>query len=98
MAPGGTVEIVVSDGPSPVPVPSVVALEAGDANDLLIGLGFSVSINFVDVEYGSVNDRRVMSQSPASGLEVPPGSFVVISVGRQGEPPEETTPPEEPAP
>ncbi|MEO2164810.1 MAG: Stk1 family PASTA domain-containing Ser/Thr kinase [Acidimicrobiales bacterium] len=98
LAPGGTVEIVVSDGPSPVSVPSVVALEVGAANDLLIGLRFSVSINFVDVEYGSVNDGRVMSQSPAAGVEVPPESFVVISVGRQGEPPEETTPPEEPAP
>ena len=45
-APGGTVEIIVSDGPAPVMVPSVVALELGAANTLLTSaeFGFQVSI------------------------------------------------------
>ena len=56
-APGGTVEIIVSDGPAPVVVPSVVALEVTVANDLLTSseFGFQVSITFQEVENGSAN-------------------------------------------
>ncbi len=91
-APGGTVEIIVSDGPAPVVVPSVVALELTAANDLLtsLTLGFRVSITFQEVEHGSANHQRVISQDPAAGVEAEPGSYVALVVGEQ-KPPEETT-------
>lgn len=91
-APGGTVEIIVSDGPAPVVVPSVVALEVTAANDLLTSpaLGFRVSITFQEVEHGSANHQRVISQDPVAGVEADSGSYVAIVVGEQ-KPPEETT-------
>lgn len=81
VAPGSTVNIVVStgpDAPATVPVPDVVGQSAEDAQSTLEGAGFTVSATeqpSPDVEAG-----LVISTNPAGGTEVAPGTEVAIVV------------------
>ena len=74
---GSNVDLVVSKGPPPVTVPSVVAMDRNSAVAKLQSLGLKVSVrNQLPV----VVVGRVYSQSPSPGSVVPRGSTVVITL------------------
>jgi beta-lactam-binding protein with PASTA domain/tRNA A-37 threonylcarbamoyl transferase component Bud32 len=78
---GSNVNLLVSRGPAPRPVPDVVGLAAERATDRLEDAGFAVS---ADSEYSRrVDEGKVISQDPPSGDELQPGSTVslVVSLG-----------------
>ena len=78
---GSEVNLVVSRGPAPKPVPDVVGLAAERATERLEDAGFVVS---ADSEYSrKVDEGKVISQRPRSGNELQPGSTVsiVVSLG-----------------
>jgi len=81
VAPGSTVNIVVSTGPdtpATVPVPDVVGQPAGDAQATLESEGFTVSSTTepsADIEEG-----LVISTNPSAGTEVAAGTAVEIVV------------------
>jgi len=82
VSPGSSVNIVVSTGPCPVPVPNVVGMSQTEASTaitagrLVVG---TVSQQCSD----TVATGKVISQSPSAGEQVSPGSSVsiVISTG-----------------
>jgi serine/threonine-protein kinase len=69
---GDTVQLVVSTGPSTVMVPNVVGQPRDNAIATLTGAGLSVQASC-----GS--NSAVVSQNPAGGSTVPPGSTVAIA-------------------
>jgi serine/threonine-protein kinase len=75
---GSAVDVVVSKGPFPVPVPRVTRLTQDEATALLSEAGFQVSATedySDDVRAGSV-----ISQDPPKGTELQPGNTVAIVV------------------
>ena len=73
---GSEVNLIVSRGPAPKPVPDVVGLAAERATERLEDAGFVVS---ADSDHSrKVAAGRVISQSPRSGNELQPGSTVSI--------------------
>jgi serine/threonine-protein kinase len=89
--PGSTVTIVVSSGPAPVKVPNVEGQTESAARDTLQQAGLLQRVVYQDVPFGSPQSGRVIAQSIPPDTEVPRGSTVVITVGRELAPP--TTPP-----
>jgi len=76
VASGSTVELVVSKGPPPVPVPNLVDMPRKKAIKTLEKIGLRAQ-----VEVGTVAPlNRVISQSPAAGTEIPRGSTVTIRI------------------
>ena len=74
---GSAVSLVVSKGPPPVTVPSVVAMDRASAVAKLQSLGLKVSIrNQLPV----VVVGRVYSQNPGPGTVIPKGSTVTITL------------------
>ena len=79
---GSAVDVAVSKGPRPVPVPNVVGASAEDATQALEEQGFVVDASKTkfssDVERG-----HVIRQSPAEGHRLQPGETVsiVVSLG-----------------
>jgi serine/threonine-protein kinase len=78
---GSTVAIVISDGPSPVTVPDVRGQDQGSAESALENRGFQVQVEEQDTT-DPTQEGRVVSQNPAPGVQVDPGSTVTIVVGR----------------
>ena len=79
---GSGVTIVVSTGPEPIRVPPVVGQTEGRARNTLTGEGLVVRVTYQDVDPGSPDDGRVISQNPAPPTVAEPGSEVTIVVGR----------------
>ncbi len=79
-----TVDIVVSKGAKPVPLPDVVGRKAGAAKRILSGLGLDVSADSKFSE--AVAKGEVISMSPKAGTVVSSGSRVSI-VTSKGPPP-----------
>ena len=77
---GTTVLLTVSKGPAPAVVPTTVGRFEAGAVSLLTGAGFTPAITR---QFSSTIERGVViSQSPAAGTEVPPGTAtIVISAG-----------------
>ena len=74
---GSAVSLVVSKGPPPVTVPSVVAMDRASAVAKLQSLGLKVSVrNQLPV----VVVGRVYSQNPSPGTVIPKGSTVTITL------------------
>ena len=76
--PGSTVTMIVSTGPSTIPVPDVVGRAATDAQAALEGEGFVVTTteeSSVEIEEG-----LVISTNPVAGTEVAPGTTVDMAV------------------
>lgn len=71
--PGEAVDVVVSLGPEPVTVPDVFERPYDDAVAELEGLGLVVE------QRGSGIFDRVVSQDPAAGTELAPGSTVTVT-------------------
>lgn len=73
---GSTVDLVVSKGPPPVEVPSLVDLRRSQAVALLTKLGLVPKI----VAAGFTPLNRVFSQDPPAGTMIPKGSVVTIRI------------------
>ena len=80
-APIGTdIDLVISKGPTPVPVPKVVGLEQSDATAALEAEGFVVSVS---EEFSERVDKGVViSQTPTRGTDYQPGNSVSIVVSK----------------
>jgi eukaryotic-like serine/threonine-protein kinase len=76
---GSVVALVVSKGPKPVIVPSVVGSTFDSANSALLGSGFAVRRK--NVESDQPKDT-VVDQSPAGGTYQPPGATITLSVSK----------------
>ncbi len=77
---GSPVALVISKGPPPRPIPSVVGKTQDVATSRLEHAGFTVSVttDFSD----SVERGDVISSSPSSGVDAPYGSSVTIMVSQ----------------
>lgn len=80
---GAAVTIYVSTGIAKVAIPPVVGLTEAEASELLRNKGFrDIRVEYLDLPSGSTDIGRVISQDPSSGVEVAPGSPVLLKVGR----------------
>jgi serine/threonine-protein kinase len=77
---GSTITLVVSDGPKPVPVPSVVGQPVDAATKAIKDA--RLTANRVDDFSDTVPQNQVISQDPPAGQEVPPGTKVTIHVSK----------------
>jgi serine/threonine-protein kinase len=79
LAKGTAVQVLVSTGPTTVPVPNLVGQTRATAEQLLNGtLGFGVQISFANA--GPAKKGIVVAQNPAGG-SAPKGSTIAIVVG-----------------
>jgi serine/threonine-protein kinase len=79
---GSTVELVVSEGPPPRPVPNVVGRTQADADRILSDAGFVVIVG--DEKFSNDAPRgEVLRQSPAPPEKLQPGATIslVVSLG-----------------
>jgi beta-lactam-binding protein with PASTA domain/tRNA A-37 threonylcarbamoyl transferase component Bud32 len=77
---GSDIDLVISKGPTPVPVPKVVGLEQSEATAVLQDEGFLVSVS---EEFSERVDKGVViSQTPANGTDYQPGNSVSIVVSK----------------
>ncbi|HEV2309673.1 MAG TPA: PASTA domain-containing protein, partial [Acidimicrobiia bacterium] len=77
---GGQIDVVVSLGPPPVPVPSVVGRTLTDAQTILTQAGFQVN---VEQRYDNTIPKGVvLSTSPAGASKAPPESTVNVVVSQ----------------
>ena len=77
---GSDVDLVISKGPTPVPVPKVVGLKLSQATAALEAEGFLVSVSEDFSE--QVDKGVVISQTPAKGTQYQPGNSVSIVVSK----------------
>jgi serine/threonine-protein kinase len=75
-ASGTAVELVVSKGPPPVEVPSLIDLPKNKAINVLKGLGLQPKV----LEAAATPLNRVYSQDPPAGTMIPKGSTVIIRI------------------
>lgn len=73
---GSRVSLVVSKGPPPVTVPSLIDMPRDKAIATLQGLGLKAKV--VEGDFSPLN--RVISQDPAAGTSIPRGSTVTIRI------------------
>lgn len=85
LAPGGTVTLFVSKGPTTATIPDVTSQDEAAATQALRQSGFTVVV--VDKDTSDPNqDGIVLSQDPDGGTQANRGSEVTIFVGRLVEP------------
>jgi serine/threonine-protein kinase len=78
VAEGSTVRVLLSAGPPPVSVPTVVGLPSVSAESKLAAAGLRYGVTFVPARGSTAND--VVGQSPGPTATVPRGSTVALSV------------------
>jgi serine/threonine-protein kinase len=88
---GAAMTLYVSTGVAKVAIPPLVGLSEADARSLLATKGLRVTVEYIDLAPGSVDDGLVISQDPSSGVEVAPNSNVLLKVGRAAPPTTTTT-------
>jgi len=77
---GSRIDLVVSKGPTPVPVEKVIGLQQGEAVAVLESQGFVVH---VEEEFSDrVDEGAVISQAPTKGADLQPGETVSIVVSK----------------
>ncbi len=74
-----SVSLVVSQGPQPVGVPDVVTQILGDATKTLAARGLKLEVS-ERVASDTIPPDVIVSQSPAAGSAVAPGSTVAVNV------------------
>jgi len=75
---GSRIDVVISKGPSPLPVPKVIGLTEEQATTLLTTAGFLVDRQ---EEFSTVVQRGdVISQDPVKNTDLQPGQTVTITV------------------
>jgi beta-lactam-binding protein with PASTA domain len=79
VAPGTTVDLVVSSGPALVPVPGVTGLTQTDAETAIVNAGLIVG-TVTAANSDTVPAGNVISQSPGAATNVAPGSAVDLLV------------------
>jgi beta-lactam-binding protein with PASTA domain len=80
LRPNSSVDLTVSKGPAPIPVPSVVGKTEADARSILTSAGFRVSTS---KDYSdTVPEGSVISQNPSSGAR--PANAVIALVISKG--------------
>ena len=81
--PGTAVNLVVSTGPCPVTVPSVVDTPQASAEAAIVATGLTVGTVTTACD-NSIVAGNVISQNPAGGTSQPPGTAVnlVVSLGQ----------------
>ena len=77
-----TVTLTLAVGPRPTAVPDLQGLSEAVATATVRGVGLVERIETVDEPWGSANVGRVVSQDPSAPTHVPPGSTVLLRVGR----------------
>jgi beta-lactam-binding protein with PASTA domain len=75
---GATVRIVVSSGPPPVPVPSVVGLALGQASERLRALGLELDV--ASRRFDGSPAGTILAQEPGEGAELRRGAVVTVVV------------------
>ncbi|GAA5230386.1 Stk1 family PASTA domain-containing Ser/Thr kinase [Arthrobacter cryoconiti] len=79
---GGTkINLVVSKGPQPIAVPSVVGKTSGDAQAAIKAVGLLAVVAPEQVNSATVPAGAIVAQSPESG-ELPPGSSITLTVSK----------------
>src|SRR5262249_44693318 len=78
LKPGSTVTLVVVDGPYPVHVPTVVGMQAADAQNQLQAAGFTVQLKQSDDQTQKAG--QVLDQSPAAGQGLDSASGVTVTI------------------
>ena len=79
---GAAVTIYVSSGPKPVKMPNLVGELEQAAKDKLAALKVVASIAYVDLDPADTNVGKVITQGTRAGVDVTPGTEVVLTVGR----------------
>jgi beta-lactam-binding protein with PASTA domain len=80
IAPGRTVDIVVSKGVEQVEVPNLVGASRDDAERQLRERGFEVEFNEVDFQFGGPFPRTVTAQDPQPTTKIAKGETVTLTV------------------
>ncbi|WP_458778891.1 Stk1 family PASTA domain-containing Ser/Thr kinase [Arthrobacter sp. D3-16] len=81
-APRGTpVNLVVSKGPEPIPVPDVVGQDEDDARDAIEAAGLEADVAREEVFDRNIPEGAVVSQSPASGT-LTRGGTVTLTISK----------------
>lgn len=75
---GSPVRIIVSDGPPPVAVPSLVGLALGEASETLRAVGLELEVS--SRRHATAPALTVLEQSSSAGTSVPRGSVVTVVV------------------
>ena len=78
LEPGSNVNLIVSAGPAPIPVPDVVGRDQSDATQQLVAAGFRVSKTTEPSR--TVAKDRVIRTQPGSGQPQPKDSTITIVV------------------
>ena len=94
VAPGTAVDLVVSSGPPvapPVIVPNVVGLSQSAATSALANLGLTATVTLQTS--ATVPAGNVISQNPAAGASVAPGTAISLVVSSGVPPPQPVTVP-----
>jgi len=79
---GSPITLFVSSGAAPVKVPPVEGLTEAAARTKLNGLGLGVDVTYQNVPAGDPKDGKVITQSIASGTDIPPGTMIKLKVGK----------------
>lgn len=79
MTAGASINLVVSEGPTPIPVPAVTGLSQSAAQSAIGSAGLSLG-SIITQYSAAVAAGDVISQSPSAGVEVAPGSAVALVV------------------
>jgi len=86
VAPGSVIELRVGRGPDPVQVPDLQGQTANEAQATVQRLGLSLAPVPQQREVDDENQvGRVLSQEPAAGQFLTPGTPVLLTIGRQRE-------------
>ena len=75
---GTVVDLVISAGPAPRPIPALIGLTRADAERALQPLALSLAVTEAFSE--TVPEGQIIQVSPAAGTEVPRGSTVTVTV------------------
>jgi len=85
IAPGSTVTLFVSKGPTESAVPDVTSFSRADAIATLRNSGFKVVVDVSDTN-DQTQDGVVLTQTPGPGESAKPGTTVTVTVGHFVEP------------
>jgi eukaryotic-like serine/threonine-protein kinase len=78
LLPGGTIDVVVSDGPEPIEIPVVRDIHVDEAIATLENLGFEVEVDWRGGLGAMLRPGRVLDQEPSPGSFRLPGSTVTL--------------------
>ncbi len=84
--PGQSVNLIISQGPEPVPVPDVINQTWTNAKAALTAAGFQIKFKNAISQFlsGAPNSSTVSSLSPSGGTTIPKGSVVTVGLQANG--------------